>query len=477
MPTFFATHRYRHAFARRCAAAFRSRLLASESGDTLIEVLISSVLIAVVVFGTLTGLDSNNRATALDRARSQADALAQQDEEQLRSEPISKLSELNRAKPIIANGTHYTVTSKAEYISNTTATSSCTSSSASADYIQTTSTVTWPSLGKGKPVTETSIVSPPPGTALIVQVLDSGAPVPNATVSVTGPSNISTETSAGGCAILQVLPGQYNINVSRSQYVDQNGYANTNEDSADIRNDYLVAETTTKVGYQLAPAGALKVSFVGSTPPEGDSFVAFNSGMTIFKPFGTLGTYNLTVTSTPTLFPFTSMYTVYAGTCEADNPNAVNASITDPEAFVPAGGTGSVAVTQPPINIAVRSGKSSSSPGVLIENAIVTLTDTGCVTKRESNTNSLGALRRPGAPYGKYTLCVTGGASGGNNGATTGLARNKTYTSLAFANDQTTGPSELKNVTNGGLSGGSAVIYMESGATGPGKLETGSACK
>src|SRR5580700_12128098 len=73
---------------------------ASERGDTLIEVLISAVLIALIVVGTLTGLDSTNKATARDRARSQADALAEHAEEQLRSEPINKLAALTESRPL-----------------------------------------------------------------------------------------------------------------------------------------------------------------------------------------------------------------------------------------------------------------------------------------------------------------------------------------------------------------------------------------
>src|ERR1035437_10167537 len=47
--------------------------LGAEQGDTLIEALISAVLLAVIIVATLTGLDTTNRSTALQRARSQAD--------------------------------------------------------------------------------------------------------------------------------------------------------------------------------------------------------------------------------------------------------------------------------------------------------------------------------------------------------------------------------------------------------------------
>ncbi len=63
-------------------------------------------------------------------------------------------------------------------------------------------------------------------------------------------------------------------------------------------------------------------------PTEGDSFVVFNTGLTAFKTFGTVGSYGKTVKSNKTLFPFTSKYVVYAGTCESDLPTANNSELT-----------------------------------------------------------------------------------------------------------------------------------------------------
>jgi Tfp pilus assembly protein PilV len=466
------------------------RSLAAEAGDTLIEVVVSALLLAVIVVGTLTGLNSANRASSLDRARSQANVLAQQDEDQLRSEPISKLSELSETHEAVlhevdAGGTKYTISSTAKYVADATATASCTSTSEKADYIQTASKVTWSSLGTGKPVVETGIISPPADSALIVQVTGaSGEAQPNMDVTATGPTNISTTTSTDGCAILAVLPGEYKLNVDKPgyDYVDPNGYENSDEDPAIDSSLYVVAETTVKKGYEFAPAGALEVSFENSStkaPTVGDSFVAGNTTMNpAFRTFGTVGTYKAEVTSPKTLFPFaSSKYSVYAGTCEADNPHVVNSANAEPTAVsVLAGKTEKATVALPPVNITVMSGKSSTSPGYEIENAVVRLADTGCGTVRESKTNSKGALPIPSAPFGNYSLCVTGGAGGGQHGSTTGLAADKKYTSVNFANNTAAGPSELKNITNGGLSGESAVIYMESGATGPGNLETGSSC-
>jgi Tfp pilus assembly protein PilV len=434
----------------------RRPTLRSQAGDTLIEVIVSSLLIGIIVIATLTGLDSSNRSTSLDRARSQADALAQQAEEQLRSEPVTKLSELDRVHEVTLNGTKYTITTTATYYSDVTATASCNSTSATAEDIKTTSTVTWPSIGVSKPVQESSLISPPAGTALIVQVTNPVEPLANAVVSVSGPTTTSVETSADGCAILALEPGSYKINVHKAGYVDQNGFENTSEDLADIRSDYLIAETTTKAQYTLAPASKLEVSFSGSVPAEGDTFVAFNTGQSGLRTFGTLGTYKTVVTSgTPNnIFPFptTSKYTVYAGTCEANLPTKYGQASNPEVAVLPATST-AITVPLPPVNVKVMSGTSEASPGTAVASAEVKVKDEGCNTTRMLTTSALGALTHPGLPYGEYKFCA-------GNAQTTGRHWEGT-----LLNNSPTGPTST-TWTNGGQHSGSDVIYLGTSPTG-----------
>jgi Tfp pilus assembly protein PilV len=456
--------------ARACeglGAAHRS--LAAEAGDTLLEVLVSALLLGLIVVGTFSGLNSANRATSIDRSRSQADALAEHAEEQLRSEPIKRLVELTESHPleehVEENHAKYTIVSTAQYISDATSTSSCTSSSAKADYIQTTSKVSTPLIGAGKSVEENGIISPPAGSALIVQVGESGTPLQGAKVLATGPSPASTpyelETSANGCAILAVPPGEYNIYVSKTSYVDPNGYENTHEDSSTTRSVYIPAENTSKVGYNLGLASTLQVKFIegsAATPTEGDSFVAFNTGMTKPRPFPipfTPGSYGTTVPSTPTIFPFKTKYAIYAGTCEADLPSANGVPlVAAEEQEVAPGSTKPVTVRLGPVNIRVMSGYSSAFQGEEIGGATGYTNDTGCGVKRTFTTNStapIGAMPHPGLPFGKYMMCV---------GATIAGVEKKWETTSPFENNSIVGPLST-NWTNGKTNGsGIAIIYL-----------------
>jgi len=482
-----------------------STILASEAGDSLIEVLMSAILVALIVIALFNGFDVTSRATASERARAQADALAQQAEDQLRGLPLSSLIKLElepRVEEVTQNGTKYKITSTAQYVSDATATASCNSSAASASYLRTTSTVTWASLGVRKPVAESGIISPPPGSALIVQVTNAASEgVAGMTVTATGPAPAATAntltTATNGCAILALLPGEYSINVSQANYVDENWYTESKNDPHSTHSVYLTAENSIKEPYRFDRAGILEAEFkTESAASEGDSFVAFNSGMTSIPTFraipspSTLGTYTPTIKSPKTVFPFTgeAKYAVYAGTCEANNPKTVNPANTVEEVLVPAGGTKKVTLTQPPINIRVMSGTKAgeATQGIKVENATGTLVEpkheeseehSGCGETRKFPNTPKGALPHPGMPFGEYTLCVFGGASG--------PAAKRKYTTRLFENSTPAGPTELElaEIANGGVvkegPKNVAVIYMGSGAAAPleGKLEeSGTEC-
>jgi Tfp pilus assembly protein PilV len=435
---------------------------ASQRGDTLIEVVISAMLLAVIVVGTLTGLNSANRATSQQRARSQATVLAQQEEEQFRSQPINKLSELSVTHEAVvhevdASGTKYLIKTTAEYKDDATATSSCNATTPDANYIQTTSEVTWKPLGTGK-VVETSIISPPPDAAIIARVTNAaGEAVPGMGVVSTGASNLSTVTSADGCAILAVLPGQYSLNVSKLGYVDRNGYTASDEDPVSDSPFYVVAENTVKEGFVFDHAGTIEASFENSstkTATEGDQFVITSTEMNpTYRPFGKPGTYGTKVSSPATVFPFTSKYSVYAGSCEADNPHVVNAANAEPSTVLVSGGaTAPVKVAVPPVNMELMSG-TSSAPGSPLAGAAGIITDTGCHTERAFTTAGGGVLPHPGLPFGKYELCIESSGKRWEH---------------EFTNNTTGGPSP-ENWSGEGLTAGkAAIVYMGSATkTGP----------
>ena len=78
-------------------ARFARVLLGSERGDTLIEIVISVLLVALIVVATLNGFEPRQGSSADQRHHSQAALLAAQSQEQLRSDPASALDTLESA--------------------------------------------------------------------------------------------------------------------------------------------------------------------------------------------------------------------------------------------------------------------------------------------------------------------------------------------------------------------------------------------
>jgi len=393
-------------------------------------------VIVLVAVATMTALNNSNRATALTRARAQANALAEQNEDELHGEPIAKLSEMSKSgerftHSVSSGGTNYTVFSSAKYIDDATSTASCSSSSPSADYIRTISEVSW--HGNVKPVVETGIVAPPPDSSIIVQVSGAaGEPVAGMTAEATGPTSTTAETAADGCAILAVSPGEYKVNVDRLGYVDQNGFKNSSEDPSTTGSFYVIAEQTVKKSFEFAPAGTLSVGFENTktkTITEGwDQFYVFNPLMTHPRAssFGTLETFPgppSEVSSGATLFPFTSKYTVAAGSCEADLPTK-NGQAANVEILVAPGATTKVVVPVAPITLNVTSGTSSGFPGSPILGFTGTLTD-GCGAAHKF-TATTGQMPRPAVPFGTYSLCVTTTISGKPRKTTISVPNNST---------------------------------------------------
>lgn len=427
----------------------------AQAGFALLEVLISAVIVALIVIATFTGFDASNRATAGERSHAQADVIAQQDEDRLRSMQIGQVATMNETHTVKYKETEYTVVSTGEFISDTSGSTSCSTEAQEASYVRTTSKVTWPGLGTRPPVVETGLITPPAGGALLVQVFNAdGKPVSGMTVKATGPSPstaaVTALTGAKGCVIFAGLPeGKYQVTTFQAGYVDKNGNSEPLEAERAVT---VVPGTTEKKSFEFDQPGGLTVSFAptGIAEAKWDTFVAQNTSIPTpsFKTFGTPGTYVASVESGKTLFPFgetsppaetaSGQYAVYAGTCEADEPtqNGQPPSANTPTNVLP-NATVAVTVPLPAINLQVFSG-TSGSPGVTVTSFSITLKDEGCGNVRAfSFASATNGEVHKGMPFGKFQLCV---ASTAKVGITNKYKKAK---NIAILNQTATGTSLL----------------------------------
>jgi Tfp pilus assembly protein PilV len=402
-----------------------SRLRHEQRGLTIVEVLVSAVLVVGIAGGALGSLAASTRTSAEQRHRAQAHGVAQEDQARLRAKRVSVLANLEETRTVTVDETPYTVASEGNFVTDATGTASCQEGVASADYIEIVSTVSWPSMGSRPPAQIRSIVAPPNGSvspshgALAVGVVDGqGNGVPGVGLSGSGAGSFNGSTGANGCAIFGDLPeGTYTLTPSGEGLVDVNGEPPAPQTTS------VVGLSTNTLILQYGGPGSIPVEFTTRVngelvPSRADTIVAFNTGMSIPKTFGEIGTPATTITA-ESLFPFASPYTVYAGACSGNNPNPTGES--DPPG-APAIANVTIPLADPAIlqlpalHLRVWSGSGPGDPGSPVEGAAVTLDDQSCLVdeqpvRRTFTTDPSGGLPDPGLPWSTYDVCASDGAT------------------------------------------------------------------
>jgi Tfp pilus assembly protein PilV len=428
----------------------------AEDGMALIEILISSMLIIVVAMGVFTAFDAGTRATAEERHRARAHALAEADIARMQAMRIAELAGHDQTRNITQDGQSYTVRSQAVFVDEPATTSTCATGSGSRDYLQIRSTVTWPSIGSRPPVSIASVVSPPNGSivpnsgALLVSVKDSrDAGVPGVSLSGSGAGSFSGSTGPTGCVLWRNLPtGNYTMTVGGAA----NGKVDPDGNPPAAQTVSIVAQSTNTVNLVLDSPGSISnVTFRtrdysnNLVTSSADGLVADNTGMAVSKVYNAPGGVRATsISTTATLFPFTSPYSVYAGTCGSNNPGSGGALGS---ATVPVGGSGTLAtpgyIQLPSLLVNVWSGTSSISPGSRLSGAKVTARDRGCNVTRTltpaTGTDANGRIPvvsgvlATGLPFGEYDVCAV------NSTAPTGGTDRRLMTNVAVQSVGSTG--------------------------------------
>jgi hypothetical protein len=382
------------------------------------------MLLIIVALGVFTAFDVGTRSSAEERHRARAQALAEADVARMESMRIADLASHSWNRNVTQDGLTYTIQSSTAFVNETASTSTCAAGASSRDYIRVQSSVTWPTRGSRPPVTVTRIVSPPNGSiipnsgSLMVSVKNAQAVgTPGVTVSGTGVGSFTGTTGPTGCVLWRNLPaGNYTITLGGavSGKIDPDG------EPPSSRPVSVVAQSTNTVALEYDTPGRIQnVTF--RTEPYGngslitssaDSLVVDHSSMNspeIFTPSG--GGRATSFTTTSTLYPFPSVYTLYAGVCTGNLPPGSPALGS---AAVTPGGSANLAspgyIQLPALHVTVYEGNNTNSSRA--QGATVELEDDDCSNfTRTATTNSSGRLDDPGFPWSTYDICVSGTAS------------------------------------------------------------------
>src|SRR5262245_20556547 len=200
-----------------------SRLPSEEGGFALIEVLISGLIAVIIAGAVMTLLQSSARSAADSRKRSQAYAVAQEDQARMRAMKVPSLHKYSQTRTVTVGGIPYTVESSAKYINDTSGSDpACGSGNSSVDYVKISSKVTWPKMRTGQATTIQGLIAPPSGTlnpkagTLVVQAANAaGTATAGIGVSGSGAGTFSGTTTSSGCVIfLEQASGEYTMSVT-----------------------------------------------------------------------------------------------------------------------------------------------------------------------------------------------------------------------------------------------------------------------
>jgi hypothetical protein len=403
--------------------------LRGERGSVLVEVMVGAVVLAIATTALLNGIDGAQSAGGTNKARSTAAALAEQDQERLRSLPVASLASCCTppSRPVTVRGVTYTVTSSVEWVTDQGGPITCSNNSKTAANLKITSAVTSPAT-KGV-VDEVSLVTPPPGTfspgqgRAIVKVNDrNGAAKVGANVNLLGTTSYSGTTNSLGCAIFPfVNVGTYTASVGAGQYVDWQG------NSPSTKGLTVSQSTSTTASLEMDTAAEIRAIFetqVGTATAfasKSQWITLQNSKLTVGQKIVNAGSPATTISATG-LFPFLDGYRIFAGGCTANNPSTYGATLPTysptPGQILTMGTTNDIRT--PSINVQVLNA-SGSVASTSTTKVFVASADSGCSQSWSnlaiSNPTYGGiqypsVLTEPGFPYGTYRLCAQASATG-----------------------------------------------------------------
>jgi Tfp pilus assembly protein PilV len=399
--------------ASAAAAAVRRRL-GAEEGFGIIEVVVSALVVVLISIAVFAAIDAAGHTADSNKSRSAGSALAQADQERMRSMTVSDLiANPDTTRNDTVDGESYTVRAQASYVIDPAdaGVTDCTSSERSPRYFKLTSTVSWPEMRGTSPVQEDSLRAIPNGSveglgSLAVGIQDrNGAGVPNVSVSLSGPQSATGTTNANGCVIFgYVKSGTYTLSFSKAGYVEA-AYPNR----SDITDSVVVAEDSLATkSYQYDQAGEARVAYVTSafnrtsptTSTMGDGFTVANAGMgsVSTKPF----THSLasTANSGTIFFPFTSAYGIWAGKCDENQPPS---SFAQTVTIPPGGSSTRVNLREPRLRV-----QAQISQGVpLTTGKVVFYPQTpGCAPNTVATQVGASSNYEAPLPYGPYTACI-----------------------------------------------------------------------
>jgi len=403
-----------------------------DAGVSLVEVLVAIGLLLILSMSIAGGLLAIQKSAFTSKKRSAAADLAAREVEIVRNQfhasdtapaavmtqgdtinanPLGATGPTGPSGPLTVDNVPYTVKHWVSWNITGNGVSACDGGSVvSYPSVALHVEVTWPNMGAVPPITSDTVMTPPKSVLntsssyLAVKVLDrDGAPSEGRAVNVTGPGGASADTTGpDGCATFVLsAAGSYTVSLNETGYVAYNG---TTTASVPV----TAGNLTTKVfNYDLGETFRATLR-----PPSGynlpTTLPAVSFGNSGIQPTG-IASYVSTVGGTTVVgpvWPFSSGYSVWAGSCAASDPGAGG---TRPAAVIPAKGstTNVDAALQGLAITTTYKGTPVSVPVTAVAGDGVTPVTCPSGDQNLTLGTSAGGALNSSIPYGTWTLRAT----------------------------------------------------------------------
>jgi Tfp pilus assembly protein PilV len=423
-------------------SALRNRVrLADDAGLGMIEVIVSMVLLTMLALATLSVIDQSTAASSQTRSKSLAADIAHDDlnrMRQLKFDLVSGVNYQSKSSQSGVDGVQYSIVSTATWATDSGVETSCTTptTAGNSSYLRIRSTVTWPNM-KGAAVVADSIMAPRGKEAnrttgsLMVKVQDrNGASVPGATVNVASQSLV---TSAAGCVYFPAIAaGQWPVaiikNATPYNYMDSDG----NTPGAATASVVVGDVSTVSVSFDI-PQIFNPVTFYredGTTAgAQWYSISAASQSKTYTYPDPMPGNPpQASAFATGKVFPFSSGWAFYAGSCAGNNPSIWATNATAVMTNTSLSGLPGATITNARAYLRKMSFKVQSPIAEKLFYRITPYTDgtytqmTGCESPQDGSLDVAAgapATVSVDVPYGLYSICVENGSTNWNNSSNT----------------------------------------------------------
>jgi type II secretory pathway pseudopilin PulG len=412
----------------------------SDGGFTLIECMVAVMLLMILSSAIFAVLLTAFKTTRNDRARVGASDLASRELEIVRQLFNSVAPDGSRpgvatvigtphvtnpdqipggiaTQPLNVGGVPYTVQRDVEPQVAGPGVSACDGGSlvAHPDY-NVTVTVRWPNMGGTRPVVNSTILTPPKGvindaaTAYLAVKVKTAAGTPSVSLPVTVSNGVTTQnasTDSAGCAVVGVTTaGTYTVQLNGTGMVDY--YGTSNPAPSVVATLGQLTVVTPALNYDAA--AELDVTFTsdpGFAIPSPRPYVTLGNvnlsasgGVRIFGPVGAA-----TVIAAKGLWPFTTGYAVWPGSCADANPAmAPTNGSTNPATVLAPGAVMPTTVKLTAVDITVVNGAGAPQVGVAVTATKPVGSTTGCQADQTLTlgvTDATGHLKTS-LPNGKW---------------------------------------------------------------------------